>query len=298
MTEPATRRAADRQRWRLLSNLVRTLEPLMAALGLAWLVLLVLEFTRGLHGTLATVSELIWAIFVLDFAAEFAVAPRKGLYLKKHWLAAVSLAVPAVRVLPAARLARVVRITRAARGARLIRTLGSMNRGIAALRSTMGRRGVGYVAAMTALVTLAGAAGMYTFERDVPDPAGIHDFGVALWWTTMTMTTMGSAYWPKTAEGRILCVGLALYAFAVFGYVTATLASYFVDRDADRADAALAGQRTLQALRGEIAELRSALLRVNAGRSGDDDGCFADAAQRTEHDAVGRKIPADDRKNR
>jgi len=71
----------------------------------------------------------------------------------------------------------------------------------------------------------------------VPDPAGIHDYGTALWWTAMLMTTMGSAYWPQTGEGRILCVLLALYAFAVFGYVTATLATFFVSRDMARAAA-------------------------------------------------------------
>jgi len=39
----------------------------------------------------------------------------------------------------------------------------------------------------------------------------------------MIITTLGSAYWPETAEGRMLCVLLALYSFTVFGYVTAAL---------------------------------------------------------------------------
>ena len=46
----------------------------------------------------------------------------------------------------------------------------------------------------------------------------------------MIMTTMGSTYWPQTAEGRLMCVGLALYAFAMFGYITAIVASFFVAR--------------------------------------------------------------------
>lgn len=33
----------------------------------------------------------------------------------------------------------------------------------------------------------------------------------------MLLTTMGSEYWPQTAEGRILCLLLSVYAFAVFG---------------------------------------------------------------------------------
>lgn len=47
----------------------------------------------------------------------------------------------------------------------------------------------------------------------------------------MLLTTMGSEYWPQTAEGRILCLLLSVYAFAVFGYVTAAIADYFVDTD-------------------------------------------------------------------
>jgi voltage-gated potassium channel len=75
----------------------------------------------------------------------------------------------------------------------------------------------------------------------------------------MIMTTMGSAYWPQTAEGRVLCVVLALYAFGVFGYVTATLATFFVGRDAEAADGEIAGALAVEALRDEIAALRADL---------------------------------------
>jgi voltage-gated potassium channel len=73
----------------------------------------------------------------------------------------------------------------------------------------------------------------------------------------MVMTTMGSQYWPQTFEGRGLCVFLALYAFAVFGYVTATLATFFVGRDAENNEAELAGAKELAALREELIALRN-----------------------------------------
>jgi voltage-gated potassium channel len=78
----------------------------------------------------------------------------------------------------------------------------------------------------------------------------------------MIMTTLGSQYWPETFEGRVLCVFLALYSFGVFGYVTATLATFFVGRDAESEEAELAGaaelarlRREVEALRGDIAAL-------------------------------------------
>ena len=100
---------------------------------------------------------------------------------------------------------------------------------------------------------------MYAFEAPGADGRGIGSYGEALWWTAMLMTTMGSEYWPRSAEGRALCLLLALYAFAVFGYVTATLATYFVGRDAADPDAEVAGAADVAALRAELAALRREL---------------------------------------
>ena len=124
-----------------------------------------------------------------------------------------------------------------------------------ALGANLRRRGFGYVFALTVLVAFAGAAGMYAFENETSD--GLNSYGEALWWTAMVLTTMGSQYWPQTVEGRLLCVFLALYALSVFGYVTATLATFFVGRDAENDEAELAGAKQLAALREEVIALRA-----------------------------------------
>ena len=148
------------------------------------------------------------------------------------------------------------------RGVRLFRFVSSMNRGMRALGASLRRRGFGYIVALTLLVVFAGAAGMYAFESRVP--GGIDGYGDAVWWTAMIMTTMGSQYWPVTFEGRVLCVFLSLYAFGVFGYVTATLATFFVGRDAQSGEAELAGASELAALREEIAAMRLDLHELTA----------------------------------
>ena len=43
--------------------------------------------------------------------------------------------------------------------------------------------------------------------------------------------TGGPGFADYTAEGRILCLLLAIYALAVFGYLTAAVAAYFVGKD-------------------------------------------------------------------
>jgi voltage-gated potassium channel len=265
---PVNEQLLENERNEVLRQLEEWLEVPMLILGLGWLVLVVLEFTVGLSPLLETVNTVIWVIFVLDFALRFTLAPRKGEYLKSNWLTALSLVLPALRLLRIARLVRLLRVARVARGLRLVRVVGSLNRGMRALGRSMGRRGFGYVLALTLLVTVVGAAGMFAFENEVPAEGGLHTYGNSLWWTAMLMTTMGSDYWPQTPEGRILALILAIYAFAVFGYVTATLASFFIGRDAASEGGEILSAASVNALQAEVAALRSEIRDLRLSGSG------------------------------
>lgn len=245
----------DRERYELLQRLEDLLETPMLILAFVWLALLIGELIWGESPAFEIIGTSIWAIFILNFAVEFILAPRKGAYLRSNWLTVISLLVPALRIFRVFRVARLLRLTRVGRGLRLFRVISSLNRGMRALAANLQRRGFGYVVALTLLVVFAGAAGMYAFENEIP--GGLNSYGEALWWTTMIMTTLGSQYWPQTFEGRVLCVFLALYAFAIFGYVTATLATFFVGRDAEDNEAELAGANELAALRQELNALRN-----------------------------------------
>ncbi len=243
-----------RERYELLHLLEDWLETPMLFLAFVWLALLVVELVRGESLLFGVLGTIIWVIFILDFAGKFVLAPDKVDYLKGNWLTAISLLIPALRIFRIFRAFRLLRLARAGRGLRLIRVVGSLNRGMKALGASLSRRGFGYVIALTVLVTFAGAAGMYAFENQAP--GGLKSYGEALWWTAMIMTTMGSQYWPQTAEGRVLCIFMALYAFGVFGYVTAALATFFVGRDAEHDEGELAGTKQMAALRDEMTALR------------------------------------------
>ncbi len=245
------------ERKSLLSQLENWLDTPMLVLGFAWLALLIYEFVWDLTPPLEAAGTIIWIIFIIDFTVRFSIAPDKTDYLKINWLTALALIVPALRVLRIFRAFRVLRAARTVRGVRLFRVLSSLNRGMKSLGASFGRRGFGYVVALSVIVLFAGAAGMLAFENEVE--GGIITYGEALWWTAMLLTSIGSDYFPKTAEGRILCLILALYGFAVFGYVTATLATFFVGRDAENKNSEIAGAEDMLAIRNEIALLRSEL---------------------------------------
>ena len=252
----------EEERSEVLHELEDWLETPMLVLSFVWLVLLLIELIWGLNPMLEIIGTAIWIVFILDFALRFTLAPHKLDYLKNNSLTAVSLLAPALRILRIVRPLRLLLLTRTTRGLRLLRVVSSLHRGMRALSASLGRRGFGYVVLLSLVITSVGAAGMYAFENN-PAGRGLNSYGDALWWTAMIMTTLGSEFWPQTAEGRILCVILSLYAFTVFGYVAATLATFFIDRDAENEESQVAGAKSIKELRNEIELLRTEIRLTN-----------------------------------
>lgn len=219
-----------RERLRLLVQIDRILDGPMLILGLLWLVLLIVELVSRSTPLIERLTWGLWVVFVVEYAIKLAIAPARLEYVKRNWIGLLSLAVPAFR---AFRIARVLRLARFARASRLVRILSTVNRSMRTLRLTMRRRQLGYVLTLFVLVDAVGAAGMYAFERGVPG-SPLVDYLTSLWWTTMLLTTLGSDYWPRSGEGRILCALLAFFAIGTLGYVTAALASFFIGSDASR----------------------------------------------------------------
>jgi voltage-gated potassium channel len=139
-----------------------------------------------------------------------------------------------------------------------------------ATQRTLARRGLPYVLALTALVAFVGAAGAYRFENPAAlaeaglikpgATAGIGTYSEGLWWTAMMLTTMGSDYFPKSPEGRVLALLLAIYAFAIFGYITATVASLIVRVDQVAQPPAPPLEKQMAALQADIRALERLLL--------------------------------------
>lgn len=249
-------RAIARQRLSLLHRLDVALEKPMLVLGIVWLGLLVAQMIYGSLSWITWSTLTVWAFFLADFTLRLMLAPKKLAFLKKHWLVALSLVLPALSIL---RLARVLAMLPSWE-VLIFRLLTGVNRSISVLGTTMRKRKMAYVLSLSVLVTFAGAAGMYALEPH--SPGAIPSFTYALWWTAMMMTTMGSNYYPQTPGGQLLCFLLALFAFSIFGYVTAAIASYFVKSDASEPQPDAAGNdavlKELRALRTEIAALRGA----------------------------------------
>ncbi len=252
------------ERFELLYHLSSLLEPAMVGLGLVFLVLLFMDFasvplTVLGEDRLGDVLQWIWGIFLVDFLLRFVIAPEKIPFLKTNWLGALSLALPFLRPL---RVFRVFRIARVIRGASLVRLIGGINRGIRVLRRITRGRQFAFVGGLTLVVVVAGAVGVRYFDRDYAD-SPVRTFGDALWWSSALVTTMNSELYVVSTESRVIALLQRLYALSVFGYITASIASYLIGSDASAQgestkEAAL--QDEVRALRRELAALREVVV--------------------------------------
>jgi len=262
MSHTEQERAEHREQYSVLKHVEDWLEAPMFLLSVLWVVLLVVELTWGLGGWLQGAVTTIWVVFVLEFVLKLVIAPNRFRFLRRNWLSVFALLIPALRVFRAVNVIRVLQYGRAIRGLTLARVLTAFNRGLRTLKHNLGRFGFGYILGLTFLVTILGSAGMFAFERH--EESSIQTFGEALWFTGMLMTTSGSDYWPTSPEGRILCFLMALYAFAIFGYVTATIATLLVGQEQKSRKVLNVEARAISELRAEIAAL-SARLEGRAG---------------------------------
>jgi voltage-gated potassium channel len=181
-------------------------------------------------------------LFVLDIVARLAMADRRGRYAIRHVPDLLMVALPVLRPLRLLRLVVLLRV---------------MNR--RATTSLRGRVAI-YVVSSAVLVIFCAALAALDAERHA-HRATIVNFPDALWWAASTVTTVGYGdVAPVTGEGRFVGVALMLCGIALLGIVTASLASWLIDRVRDiEADTQAITRQDIALLREEIRQLREHL---------------------------------------
>lgn len=233
---------------RYLETWQRRLEwPLIAAslIFLAAYAYTVLTQPVGVAGQIASAAmTFTWALFAVDFVARLLLAERRWHWLLRHLHELAMVVLPLLRPLKLLRLVTLLGV--------LQRSVGGALRG----------RVVTYAAVSTVLLILVSSLAMLDAERGAPD-AAITTYPDALWWSAVTVTTVGYGdYAPVTVTGRIIAVGLMIAGIALLGVVTATLASWLVQRIGEEDEAnQVATREQISALTDEIQALRAELHR-------------------------------------
>lgn len=170
---------------------------------------------------------LIWAAFTAEFVTILLLAERKWAYTRRAWLDLLIIVV-SFPLLPelfaSVRLLRLTRLTRVLRILRLARLAAVLNRGGQTAGAIFGKRGLGYVALLTALLTL-GVGGAFAILEDAP-------IGDGLWWAIVTVTTVGYGdVLPDTPAGKISGAILMILGIGFVALVTAAIAAHFVEEE-------------------------------------------------------------------
>ena len=242
-----------------LETFARQLARPMLFLSFAWFLVIITELVNGITPFLLILGTVLWALFVLYFNLRLVIVPNRAIFLKQNWLFVLAVLVPILRFIPFLQTFPLARALTATFGMQVIWMFASADQGLRSLRRTIGRKGAAYALTFTVVVILAGAAGMLHFENDAPDPLGIHSYPKALWWAAMQITNIGSGYRPVTAGGEVLCLAISIFAVAVFGYLTAVCAAFFIGRDAEDPKSEIPNQTSIHQLSVEVALLRKAI---------------------------------------
>jgi voltage-gated potassium channel len=227
------------QRW------TRWTEWPLAGAAMVFLVAYSWQVIGELHGpadaAANVVLNLTWLVFVADYVARLILARFRWGWIWRHAFDLAVVALPALRPLRLLRLVTLLSI--------LNRVTGRMVRG----------RVIVYAIAASSLLVYVAAVAELDAERAHGDIRTIWD---ALWWAFVTITTVGYGdYTPVTFVGRLVAVGVMIGGITLIGVVTATLASWIVERVAAATDAAARKDRSdIELLRDEIAALRTELV--------------------------------------
>jgi voltage-gated potassium channel len=231
------RRYEDATQWPLV------VLALLFVAAYAWGVLRP-DLPHPLLVTLRVVTVVAWPVFLGDYLLRLTLADQRWRFVRQNWVDGLAVVLPLLRPLRVLSLVRVARV---------------LDR---RLTSTLHGRVAAYVTLTASLVVFMGSLAVFDAERGAPD-ASITGYGDAVWWALTTITTVGYGdEYPVTEEGRLVAVLLMVGGIALLGVVTAAVASWFVGRVAEAAqaqddadDAALLAE--VRALADEVRRLRA-----------------------------------------
>ncbi len=197
----------------------------MTVLGVVWLVLAIVVLTTDVNSSASTAAVAVlfglWVIVLVEYLVRLIVTPDTRGYVKRRWVEPATVVVPALQGWHMIGIERVSFLVREGQlRAQYILRHHSLFRVLIAVVATI------FLGSWLVLLFEEHAAG-----------TNIHDYGNALWWAMVTVTTVGYGdRYPVTTEGgRIVAVVLMLVGIGLIGTLTATVASVFIKEHTDAA---------------------------------------------------------------
>ena len=243
---------------RRLQQWERTLEWPLLGLSVIFLVAYAVPIvdpsvSPGVVRLCDLVVQVTWVLFAAEYQTRLVVAQSRARFVRRNLFDLAVFLLPVLRPLRLLRFALLLSV---------------LNR--AGTSSLRGKVAVCVAGSASLLVLCAGQA-FTEAERGQPE-ATVEDVADGLWWAITTMTTVGYGdRYPVTGTGRLIAVALMVGGVALLGVVTASLASWMVERVAETAENEQTATRSqVAALQHQVEQLRSAIAALAEGRRAGD----------------------------
>ena len=211
--------------------------------------------TPEMDGMIDRLDSIICLIFLGDFFYRFHRAPSKLRFMRWGWIDLIS-SIPMVDIFRGGRLVRVIRVLRVLRAFRSVKILSQY------LFGKQTRNTFASVAAVSCLLTMSGSMVILNLEKDEPN-ANIKTPSDALWWSVVTVTTVGYGdRYPVTDGGRVVAAVLMTAGVGLFGTFTGFVASMFVEPDMRREEEDISTlTREIRLLREDVRSMEQQMFR-------------------------------------
>lgn len=197
-----------------------TIIALSVYILLALLIEILFDLTPELSRLLVIIDNFICIIFLYDFINRLLRAESKLKFMKWGWIDLLS-SIPSISFL---RYGRVVRLIRLFRILRAFRSTKSLIQFVFRNRT---KGTFSTVALIALLMVIFSSIAILQFED--PNSGNIKTAEDAIWWSFVTVTTVGYGdKFPITTEGRLIAALLMVTGVGLFGTFTGFVASWFM----------------------------------------------------------------------
>jgi voltage-gated potassium channel len=217
-TEPAVREPSD-----------SVYELFILALTVFSLLMVAADFLLPLNK--ATKQALLWLdvpislIFLADAFRSLRHASDRRAWLKWGWLDFLG-SIPLILPLRLARLRRLAEAWRTLRSQPSRKLIADLDRNRAQSAAL-------FIVFLAIVVLTTATINVLYFESKAPE-ANIQSGHDALWWSIVTMSTVGYGdFFPSTAGGRLAALTLMTVGIGIYGVLTSYLAQFFLPRSPD-----------------------------------------------------------------
>ncbi len=229
----------------------------MLILALATLPLLVLEnYVRAVEVMAEPLNWAISGVFAADLAVRLVLhGPGRARFALSRWydfVIVILTLIPVLMPLRALRSARLLKLLKA------VRILAVGFRAYNSAKQTWGGLSGRFAIITAAILVAFSAATVWLFESN--GEGEIDSYGQTVWWTFVTMTTVGYGdVSPVTSGGRVSAVVLMVAGITVFGIITANLAAHFSSAKDEPEN-----EKQVEQLVERVGELTAAVERLTA----------------------------------